>query len=98
MGLKTHSNCRGGGELRREIPGRSPGLSLRRQRMGNKGAVDRHQHEALDLTLREQHPVERIADWPPRSARSEPTLGACKFAGASPRSKKFVRSALLLGP
>ncbi len=35
-------------------------LSPRRQRMRDKGAVDGDEAQALDLTLREQHPVERI--------------------------------------
>src|SRR5271166_1457550 len=36
-------------------------LSPRRQRMRNEGAVDGKEPQSLDLTLREQHPIERIA-------------------------------------
>ena len=68
-GSQTHSNCRRGGGGP-EIAGgpqsensldQSPDLCLRRQRMGNEGAGDRHEPQSLDLALRLQHPVERIA-------------------------------------
>jgi hypothetical protein len=36
-------------------------LSPCRQRMGGEGAVDGEEPQALDLTLREQHPIERVA-------------------------------------